>query len=300
MPFYFTKGDLVETECDAIVNDSNSRLIMVEGVGRAIFHKAGDRELRNALKEIGGCKVGGAVLTSSFNMTNCKALIHAVAPNYQNGKHGEEELLSNAYRSCFKLMKENNFTSIAFPLIGSEYNYPSSDCLDVAEKEILTHLENYHNDIVYLIMFKNFPETLSKPLNSELTTFILKNYSTKGVSALSEFEMNSKLLNLINVYIKKSGLSNEEIAFKANYVFDKFEESLQIGTVVSVNFLFALAVALHLSEKQLDEMFDIIESKDSLKTITSLVVRFFMKKDIYNIYTINRALFIHKLSPLGL
>ena len=58
MPFYFKKGDLVQTECDLIVNDSNSRLIMVEGVGRAIFHKAGDRELSNALKKIGGCKVG--------------------------------------------------------------------------------------------------------------------------------------------------------------------------------------------------------------------------------------------------
>ena len=45
MPFYFKRGDLVATECDAIVNASNVNLKMVEGVGRAIFHKAGDKEL---------------------------------------------------------------------------------------------------------------------------------------------------------------------------------------------------------------------------------------------------------------
>ena len=47
------QGDITRLSCDAIVNASNVNLKMVEGVGRAIFHKAGDKELTNACKQIG-------------------------------------------------------------------------------------------------------------------------------------------------------------------------------------------------------------------------------------------------------
>ena len=300
MPFYFKKGDLVQTNCDLIVNDSNSRLIMVEGVGRAIFHKAGDKELALALKKIGKCNVGEAVLTPSFNMTNCKGLVHAVAPIYQNGKHGEEKLLMNAYNSCLKIMKENGFHSIAFPLLGSEYNYPASECLDIAENTILKFLENNPNDFVYLVMFKNFPETLSKTTQSKLTAFILKNYTTEGTTALSEFTANKELLDSINSLINKKSISFEELAKNSNYTVDQIKENLTLNHIITSNFIFGLAIALKLTESELDKIFDIVESKNSLKTITSLVVRFFINQEKYDVYLINRALFIHNLTPIGL
>ena len=61
MPFYLKKGDLVSANVDAIVNASNVNLKMVEGVGRAIFHKAGDSDLARACKLIGKCALGNAV-----------------------------------------------------------------------------------------------------------------------------------------------------------------------------------------------------------------------------------------------
>ena len=85
MPFYIIKGDLVKMNVDAIVNAANYTLKMVEGVGRAIFHAAGDIELTNACKAIGKCAPGNAVSTPSFNLTTTKLIIHAVAPIYQNG-----------------------------------------------------------------------------------------------------------------------------------------------------------------------------------------------------------------------
>ena len=47
-------------------------------------------------------------------------------------------------------------------------------------------------------MFKNFPETISKSTQSELTSFILKNYTTEGTTALNELVMNKELLHLMN------------------------------------------------------------------------------------------------------
>ena len=76
MPFFVEKGDLVSMNVDVIVNASNVNLSMVEGVGRAIYHKAGDSELAKACKTIGHCDVGDAVMTPSFGLTNTKAIIH--------------------------------------------------------------------------------------------------------------------------------------------------------------------------------------------------------------------------------
>ena len=149
-------------------------------------------------------------------------------------------------------------------------------------------------------MFKNFPETISKSTQSELTSFILKNYTTEGTTALNEFVMNKELLHLMNSYIKMSKMSLEEIAIKANYTLEKLQEILTIDSLVTTNFIFALSIALKLSEKDIDAMFDIVESKNSLKTMTSLVVRYFIKKGQYDVYTINIALFIYNLSTSGL
>ena len=92
MPFYVIKGDLVNMNVDAIVNAANVSLKMVEGVTRAIFHKAGDEILTDACKKLvlergrSGFKPGDAIETPSFNLKNCKIIIHAIGPNYINGK----------------------------------------------------------------------------------------------------------------------------------------------------------------------------------------------------------------------
>ena len=106
MALYLVRGDLVSMDVDAIIANANVNLKMVEGVSRAIFHRAGDLLLQEACRKIGHCDVGKAVMTLSFNITNCKAIIHAVGPNYINGKHGEEKNLRNAYKSVFKILSK--------------------------------------------------------------------------------------------------------------------------------------------------------------------------------------------------
>ena len=111
MPFYLVNGDLVSMNVDAIVNAANVSLKMVEGVGRAIFHNAGDLEMTNACKAIGRCEVGQVVETPSFKILNTKSIFHAVAPIYINGKHNEYNLLEDAYNNCLNLAISKNYTS---------------------------------------------------------------------------------------------------------------------------------------------------------------------------------------------
>ncbi|MDY3778364.1 MAG: macro domain-containing protein, partial [Candidatus Onthovivens sp.] len=160
MPFYVLKGDLVEMNVDAIVNAANVKLKMVEGVGRAIFHKAGDSELQSACNKIGFCNVGDCKVTPSFNMTNAKIIIHAVGPIYINGKHGEKKALVSAYKRCFEELDKYNYHSIAFPLLSGEFNYPLNDAYNVAYDCILDYLKTHKDNYVYLVMYKNFPATI--------------------------------------------------------------------------------------------------------------------------------------------
>ena len=125
MPFYVIKGDLVNMNVDAIVNAANVSLKMVEGVTRAIFHKAGDEILTDACKKLvlergrSGFKPGDAIETPSFNLKNCKIIIHAIGPNYINGKHNEEKNLIRAYKESFAILNNYNYHSIAFPLLAN-------------------------------------------------------------------------------------------------------------------------------------------------------------------------------------
>ena len=202
MPFYFKRGDLVATECDAIVNASNVNLKMVEGVGRAIFHKAGDKELTYACKQIGHCDVGHAVLTPSFNLTNAKAIIHAVGPIYINGKHDEEKNLRKVYQSVFKIALDNNFKTLAFPLLSGEFNYPLRECYEIAEDEIKKFLMNHRDFKIYMILFKNFPENISEDEQTRLSKFILNNFKTNANTGYKSINKSNE--TFINTIRKQS------------------------------------------------------------------------------------------------
>ena len=214
MPFYIIKGDLVKMNVDAIVNAANYTLKMVEGVGRAIFHAAGDIELANACKAIGKCAPGNAVSTPSFNLTTTKLIIHAVAPIYQNGKHDEELLLRRTYQNAFKIVKENNFKSVAFPLLGGEFNWPLRDCFNIACEEIKNYIKNNDLDLtVYLVMYKNYPSTVGDVVQEALTKFITTHYKVnekERVLAKYKIEFPYTWKRFYN------GMSDEELMYRAN------------------------------------------------------------------------------------
>lgn len=302
MPFYFKRGDLVATECDAIINASNVNLKMVEGVGRAIFHKAGDKELTNACKQIGHCDVGAAVMTPSFNLTNATAIIHAVGPIYINGKHGEEKNLRKVYRSVFKIAIENNFKTLAFPLLSGEFNYPLRECYEIAEDEIKNFLKDHKDFKVYMILFKNFPENVSEDEQTRLSKFILNNFKTNANGGLKSInKSNESFVNVIREIQKEKNISDEDLAYKSNFTPEDLEKILTLQNILPTkNICFALSVGL---EANKEEFIRIINSIgfDSIKDdMTGLVTAYYLDKKDYDVFKINRVLFNYDVKPLGL
>ena len=104
---------------DAVVNAANANLWAGGGICGVIFSKAGHHELTVACRKYDTpLKDGSAVITPSYRMTNCKAIIHAVGPDFRRKPTAFKELF-DAYYNSLMVLKENGYHSISFPLISA-------------------------------------------------------------------------------------------------------------------------------------------------------------------------------------
>ena len=145
---------ITDIPADAIVNAANSGLWAGGGVSGAIFRKAGYDELTAACNAIGHCDEGSAVITPGFGCP-CKHIIHAVGPQYVDGRHGEPEVLYGAYKKSLELCVENDIHSIVFPLISAGiFGYPLRDAWEQAAcacRDFTDSNPDYKLEIIFAI-----------------------------------------------------------------------------------------------------------------------------------------------------
>ena len=117
--FKLIQGSCADQNVDAVVNAANANLWAGGGICGAIFSKAGPKELTEACEKYQTpLKDGDAVITPSFGLSNAKAIIHAVGPNFAYTPTAFKELF-DAYYNSLVVLKENGYRSISFPLISS-------------------------------------------------------------------------------------------------------------------------------------------------------------------------------------
>ena len=134
------QGDITTETTQAIVNAANSRLAGGGGVDGAI-HAAGGPSIMAECRKIGGCPTGEAVITTGGNL-KAQYVIHTVGPIYRGGTHGEEKLLSSAYRKSLELASKKGIRSISFPSISTgAYGFPMERAARIAVRETRAFLE---------------------------------------------------------------------------------------------------------------------------------------------------------------
>ena len=132
------EGDITELDTDAIVNAANSSLILGAGVAGAIRAKGGP-SIQRECDEIGGCPVGGAVITTGGNL-KARHVIHAVGP--RKGEGGEEEKLRNATLNSLKVADDNGLKSIGFPAISTGvFGFPIERCAEIMLSGAIDYLQ---------------------------------------------------------------------------------------------------------------------------------------------------------------
>jgi len=163
------QGDITEQNTDAIVNAANSSLMGGGGVDGAIHRKGGPKILEEC-KRIrkntwpDGLPTGKAVITTGGNL-KARYVIHTVGPVWHGGKHGENELLAEAYKNSLKLAVSEGLKTIAFPSISTgAYGYPIEKASKITLKTVKEFLEkeNNLNEVLLVLFSKPDLETYEK------------------------------------------------------------------------------------------------------------------------------------------
>lgn len=142
------EGDITLQDADAIVNAANSSLMGGGGVDGAI-HRVGGPAILEECKKIvaaqGPLPPGEAVATTGGKL-RAGYVIHTVGPIYNDGAHGEPDILASCYRECLELADRMRLENIAFPSISTgAFGYPMRDAAKVALKTVETTLPDLNS-----------------------------------------------------------------------------------------------------------------------------------------------------------
>jgi len=115
-----TEGDLLNQNVDVIVNAWNRNIIpwwllLPQGVSGAIKKHGGIAPFREVAR-YGPIPFGGAVKTGAGRLP-FKAIIHVAGINML--WRATEQSIQDSVFNAMKIVEENNFESVAFPIIGA-------------------------------------------------------------------------------------------------------------------------------------------------------------------------------------
>ncbi|XP_016055600.1 PREDICTED: poly [ADP-ribose] polymerase 15 [Miniopterus natalensis] len=114
-------GDVSYFCADVIVNTVPTDLQLGRGpLSQALLQKAGPilQEELNATKQETEEEVGSIFMTSGYNL-DCKAVLHVVAPDWDNGMGSSQQIMASIIKKCLMTVEELSFSSITFPMIGT-------------------------------------------------------------------------------------------------------------------------------------------------------------------------------------
>jgi O-acetyl-ADP-ribose deacetylase (regulator of RNase III) len=134
-----TRGDITESEADAIVNAANNHLWMGAGVAGAIKRKGG-QEIENEAVSKGPIQVGEAVVTTAGSLGS-KCVIHAAAMG-QDLKTDENKIWMATYNSLLRA-EELNLESIDLPALGTGVGgFPLERAAEIMIKAVKDYLKD--------------------------------------------------------------------------------------------------------------------------------------------------------------
>jgi O-acetyl-ADP-ribose deacetylase (regulator of RNase III) len=118
-PFEVLVGRIETLGVDAVVNAANRQLAPGSGVDGALRAAAGP-DLTKHTSRLPGIEVGEAVITPGFKLP-ARFVIHVAAPIWiADGPEGEKVAgLAKCYLAAIKMAASRNFSSIAFPALGT-------------------------------------------------------------------------------------------------------------------------------------------------------------------------------------
>ncbi len=131
------RGDITESDCEAIVNAANNELKLGSGVAGAIRRKGGP-SIQEECDRIGPIGVGEAALTGGGNL-KAKYVIHAASMGF--GHPTTAESLRASTEASLRICAEKEIESVAFPALGTGVSgFPVDECARIMLSVVKDHL----------------------------------------------------------------------------------------------------------------------------------------------------------------
>ncbi|MFG6393003.1 MAG: macro domain-containing protein [Lachnospiraceae bacterium] len=331
MPLKIIRNDITKVKADIIVNSANPKPVYANGTDAAIYEAAGKEQLLAERKQIGNIEVGNIAVTHAFKLP-AKYIIHTAGPDWQGGNSDEFVLLKSCYSKSLQKALELGAKSIAFPLVSTGvYQFPRDKALQTAIMAISEFL--FQNDmLVILVVFDKKSFELSGKLFQDVDEYIdeydvadmavreyqhnrmEENYKNAVSGMMPGILYNEKKKDLNGIienhgdtfqecllkFIARSGMSDPEVYKKANIdrkLFSKIR--CNVNYTPRKKTVLAFAVALGLDLKETNILLKSAGLSFSPGSKFDLITEYFIKRKIYNINTINLALFEHGQQTLG-
>ena len=329
MPLKIVRNDITQMHVDAIVNAANSSLLGGGGVDGAIHDAAGEELLQECMT-FHGCETGSAKITKGYRLP-CRYIIHAVGPQWIDGRHHEPELLKSCYETSLQLAEEYGCESVAFPLISSGiYGYPKDQALKVAVDTISAFLLKHEMD-VSIVVFDKKAYQISGKLFADIEEYIDDRYVDEhtdsdkerrarqnGLSSVLDSsvdlspttcggtleealgQIDESFSEMLLRKIDEKGMSDAECYKKANIdrkLFSKIRSDRLYKPSKPTALAFALALELPLPE--MEDMLRKAGFAMSHSNKFDIIVEYFVERGNYDVNEINEALFAFDQSLIG-
>ena len=329
MPLKIVRNDITQMHVDAIVNAANSSLLGGGGVDGAIHDVAGEELLQECMT-LHGCETGSAKITKGYRLP-CRYIIHAVGPQWIDGRHHEPELLKSCYETSLQLAEEYGCESVAFPLISSGiYGYPKDQALKVAVDTISAFLLKHEMD-VSIVVFDKKAYQISGKLFADIEEYIDDRYVDEhtdsdkerrarqhGLSSVLDSSVDlspttcggtleealgridESFSEMLLRKIDEKGMSDAECYKKANIdrkLFSKIRSDRLYKPSKPTALAFALALELPLPE--MEDMLRKAGFAMSHSNKFDIIVEYFVERGNYDVNEINEALFAFDQSLIG-
>ena len=327
MPFNIIRNDITKIKADAIVNTANPEPVIGGGTDTAVYNAAGADELLAERRKIGNIAVGDAAATPAFALP-AKYVIHTVGPYWQDGEHGEKDLLRSCYRKSLELADKLNCKSIAFPLISTGvYKFPKGEALHIALSVIQEFLLTHDMEVTIAVFDKGSFE-LSGKLFAGIDEYIdehyvedtvSREYYTNDMRRIREIERERMIVQrqakasldeilgnssetfseMLMRLIRERDIPNPEVYKKAN-IDRKLFSAIQCKKDYKPKkrTALALAVALELDMPTTRELLAKAGYALSPSDKSDLIVSYFIENKRYSVMELNEALFEHDMSTL--
>ncbi|XP_056145432.1 poly(ADP-ribose) polymerase family member 14-related sequence 1 [Lampris incognitus] len=143
-------ADMCSYPVYAVVNASNQDLKQSGGLAGALLDAAGPQlqvECDKIINQKGPLKPGGCVVTGAGGRLNCKMIIHAVGPRFDQANHQRAEgQLRRAVKRSLELAEEHGCLSVALPAISRNLGFPLPLCARTIVSAVKEHCDDKFGD----------------------------------------------------------------------------------------------------------------------------------------------------------